>query len=149
MVSSAARLNRQACQLHPSLSLPWQAQFGEPSAALSNATILIPTNAAMEGAPAEVRALFSNPGATASLLAYQTLEGVYKAADFKDGQRLPTFARGAQVGGRQQAAGWEAWENAAAQAWHVRWNPTAVACSLSFPKRIGMASCNMRRLSEG
>lgn len=143
------RLNRQACQLHPPLSLPWQAQFGDPSAALSNATILIPTNAAMEGAPAEVRALFSNPGATAALLAYQTLEGVYKAVDFKDGQSLPTLASDAQVGGAQQAAGWAALEQAAAQNWHVGWHPTAVTRSLPFPKRIGMASCNMRRLSDG
>ncbi|PRW59569.1 Surface containing fasciclin-like repeats [Chlorella sorokiniana] len=72
------------------------AQFGDPSAALSQATILVPTNEAMAAAPAEVKALFSNPNATAALLAYQTLEGVHHVADLVDGQRLATFARDAQ-----------------------------------------------------
>lgn len=63
----------------------------------------MPTNTAMEAAPAEVRALFSNPGATAALLAYQTLEGVHRLADLVDGQSLPTFARDAQVDRRLRA----------------------------------------------
>lgn len=100
-----AAMPAAAPTLHPACSSiaptypALQAQFGDPSAALSNATILVPTNEAMESAPPEVRALFSNPGATAALLAYQTLEGVHKVADLADGQRLPTFARDAQVGG--------------------------------------------------
>lgn len=67
----------------------------------------------MEAAPAEVQALFSNLGATAALLSYQTLEGVHRVADLVDGQSLPTFAREAQVGGRLRTvrpadpAGWQ------------------------------------------
>ena len=66
---------------------------------MANATVLIPTNAAVEALPAEVRAFVSNPAATSALLAYHTLEGARHLADLRDGQQLRTFASDARVGG--------------------------------------------------
>lgn len=60
--------------------------------------MLIPTNAAVEALPPEVRAFVSNPAATSALLAYHTLEGARHLVDLTGGQQLPTFARDAQVG---------------------------------------------------
>ncbi|PSC74279.1 Flavin-containing monooxygenase FMO GS-OX-like 3 [Micractinium conductrix] len=65
-----------------------------------NLTLLAPTNTAMDAFAAMLPAggleqLLASQPAAAALVAYHTLEGEHQASALAEGQRLPTYARGA------------------------------------------------------